>query len=314
MPQGRVDHFRGTDIEYIEYLENKLSKLTTPQIDRCRVCAVQLTQSVHSPPISPPSNVRKRARTDDIFIPYVPPPSSAITQEPVAKKQLLRWQYDMDKMLNDIPSADDWSSKRDMVGLSSSIDILRAFDMIIDGTKTPAVPLVANPYLPTDSHSSSDVLLRLASDYARTTSLLAVEKSFTTQIVLFRLLVFVSLCCVLLHHGVKRSLIDETMRICVSDSTDRNLDALRRGAGWVNRMISSLAPKGLGHRASEIFVLCGQSMSKYALYANAGSKAFSYFQDRVSTSGHENSNVEEQAWLPFSIPLLIKFVVGETCR
>jgi len=163
-------------------------------------------------------------------------------------------------MLRDISSAmDDWSSKRKAIGLPSSANILAAFDMIIDGAKSPTKPTAANNDLSMVPYQSSNAVLELLNNYARVTATLGIDKAFTVQVLRFRVLVFVSMCCVLIYYGVEKSLVDRAMRLCISQSVGKNLDCLRRGASWVNRRICTLGSAGLDHRASELFVLCKSS-------------------------------------------------------
>lgn len=49
--------------------------------------------------------------------------------------------------------------------------------------------------------------------------------------------------------------VDFIMQQCISDSSQKNLKLLRRGAFWVNQVMARLAKDGLGYLAYEIFVL-----------------------------------------------------------
>lgn len=238
--QQRIDNFQGTVDDYIAYLETKVKKLSG-----CR-----------SPPFSP-SDVRDDEihNSDSVAstpqLKFIPHDSNA----PPAKRQRKskpRWQIEMDNMLCNIPSATDWPSKRSIVGLSSLTGVTNAFDMIIGGITPSTKPITTDP----DCSLVQFQSLQLLNSYATTIAALEIEKTFTTQIFHFCKLVFVSLCEVLVYYGVKIKLVDDVMKICISQSDPGNLVVLRRGARWVNRMISALVTKGLGHLASETFVLC----------------------------------------------------------
>jgi hypothetical protein len=135
-------------------------------------------------------------------------------------------------MLKDISDTKDWSLKRASVGLLSSTDLLSAFDMIIHNTVSPPKPALTNTDVDFSLVCSEpdNAALRLLSSYAKVTAILKIGKAFMAQIVDFRVLVFVSICCVLLHHGVTKGLIDQVMRQSISNSGDKNLDRLRSAA------------------------------------------------------------------------------------
>lgn len=303
--QQRIDNFQGTLPEYVTYLENKVKQLTR----------------VHSPP-SPES--------DTVFIQC----DSEIFARPTkkARKPKPRWQVEMDGMLCDIPKAKEWSSKRAAVGLSSWIEILDAFDIIIDGAMRSAAPVAVESDRSIVRFEPADAFMRLLNRYANAVAVLDIRKRFTKQIVHFCQLVFVSLCCVLVYNGMDTSLVDDVMKIWIGPSDPKNLDVLRRGGRWANRMISALAKKGLCYRASEAFVLCGcyaaeehnaranvdgtggRSIAQYGRFVDAGERGFEYFCALLSVDGNDSSEPEPHAFLPFWIPYFIKTIVGDIYR
>jgi hypothetical protein len=160
----------------------------------------------------------------------------------------------MDAMLSDI-NDEDLVSRRKSVGLSSSSDILMALDLLVDG-KMPPDRVASDTSLSIVCYDPSNAIVQLLDSFATRTAALVIDKTFITQIYRFRMLVFVSLCCVALKRGVLVSVIEKIMQKCVSGSTAKNLSHLRSGALWVNRMMSTLASDGFGHLAYELFVLC----------------------------------------------------------
>ena len=225
----RIDNFQGSDSEYIIYLERKVTQLTRP----------------HSPPSSPQADVGDKLR----FVPFEPG-----TLATCGKTTPNRWQNEMDKMLGSFPGDGDWSSKRESTGLSTESKLLLAFD-IITGISMPSVkPTTVGSNLL--APAELDTAFRLVGGYAKSVAAMNTEKVFTTQIVNFCNVIFMSQCCDLLYQGVEASRVDDLMKICISKSDPKNLGVLRRGAIWVNRMIRVLAGDGLGQRASEAFVLC----------------------------------------------------------
>jgi len=278
----RIDNFQGSDSEYIIYLERKVTQLTRP----------------HSPPSSPQADVGDKLR----FVPFEPG-----TLATCGKTTPNRWQNEMDKMLGSFPGDGDWSSKRESTGLSTESKLLLAFD-IITGISMPSVkPTTVGSNLL--APAELDTAFRLVGGYAKSVAAMNTEKVFTTQIVNFCNVIFVSQCCVLLHQGVEASRVDDLMKICISKSDPKNLGVLRRGAIWVNRMIRVLAGDGLGQRASEAFVLCGETVAQYGRFADAGENGFSYFRKSVQARGFNESNAH--TFLPFWIPFFIKTILGD---
>ncbi len=262
--KSRVDNFEGPDSEYIAYLELKVTQLQRLAISQ----PADVAQPIYCPP-SPPSDHRSdivestdtnQPPADQLqFIPYVPvsdffDDSSSPRLGKRKRESIPRWQRNMDNMLRTIPDSHDWSPLRNGVGLSSSAEILVGYDMIIYGATVEEVGRTVA------SQHSCDPPLAFASNYARRTAALEVEGRFATQIVHFRKLILVSLCCVMLSHGVDKTLIDGILEVYISKSESKNLEALRYGARWVNRMIDALGSK-LHHRATELFVLCKKSWS-----------------------------------------------------
>lgn len=245
--QRRIDDFRGTDSEYIAYLESIVRQAIATQ---------------HPPPSPSRSAVRREASNDSDgeeaprnsieFIPYEPETDGDDSRPAKKQRGQPRWEHEMDNMLHDLNDP-DWSSVRKAVGLSSSNDILAAFDILI-GTKS-SIERPTNTDTSLVCYDASNAVLQLLDAMGSATSELKIRKKFARQIYLFHKFVFVSTCSVALYYGVDPDKVDEIMRRHISDTDGRNLDRLRSGALWVNRMMSKLAADGLGYMAYELFVV-----------------------------------------------------------
>lgn len=159
-------------------------------------------------------------------------------------------------MLKEISDAKNQSLKRVSVGLLSFIDLLSVFDIIIYSTVSPQGPTFANTnadflYI---FYKADNTTLRFLSSYAKGIVTLKIGKVFMAQIVGFRILVFVSICYILLYYGVEKGLINQVIREYISNLDGKNLDRLCSSALWVNRIVATLAPI-LRYRVSKIFVL-----------------------------------------------------------
>jgi hypothetical protein len=74
----------------------------------------------------------------------------------------------------------------------------------------------------------------------------------------FQELIFVAACEVLLENGYELELIDELMKLCISDSSTTNLQRLRGGARWFCSLVSS-RDAAWEHRITEHSFNCESS-------------------------------------------------------
>lgn len=346
----RMFDFKGDDSAYSHYLEAKVLELqeqlrqvsnSVPPLSAPQSSSLsppsssssslpQPSLSLLPPALCPqssslrPSPARSiategapRRSSDDEFIWNSRPP-------PVKKSRLSepRWKREIDKMLKGIPTAQQWDDKRRNLNLSSWDDVLLAFDLIIDRDNT----LLATKRVirETDSLASFDQaddeadnraaspLLISARAYARRTVALNAEGRFTTHVLQFRELVLISLCIALISDGIDTTVVNSVMKIFITDSEDeRYLQRVRDGALWVNNIISKLVNTGLGHRASEIFVLCSQSVVRYYRFAQSRKESSQYFISSLLQRSHPKRAPEDLDSLPFSIPFFIKTIATD---
>ncbi|KAF2835494.1 hypothetical protein M501DRAFT_1019771 [Patellaria atrata CBS 101060] len=225
-----------------------------------------------------------------------------------------RWQKIVDGIISDCAKPGFWQLKRLSLGLTnremnySVMCSILATSSIIYLDKE----LRANRIEIPANEGPRGRLLRIAAGYALSTVEYKPNASLTTQLQQFRELVFASLCVVLEQQTVPIAKINDIMRLCISASGTANLYRLRRGALWVNRVIAGLIKKGWGHHATELFFLCGRSVSQYGLLWESSSRSFPYFSARVEQS-RESANAlsDEPGWVPLCIPMIIKSLVGD---
>lgn len=233
--QKRIGNFLGTDSDYIAYLESIIHQAIP----------------MHALP-SPPCSSDKAGPSSIGFISYEPELYNDNLRPRPAKRQRTqpRWKHEMDGMLHDLKIS-DWSSEREKVGLASSAEILTAFDILI-ATK-PSMGLAVCTTVA--CYDTSNAVLQLLETFGSATAALKVGKTFAKQIYLFHELIFVSTCSVALQHGANQDEVDEIMRRHISSTDGKNLDRLRSGALWANRMMNKLAADGFKHMAYEFFVI-----------------------------------------------------------
>lgn len=195
------------------------------------------------------------------FIHYELPMAEKVVQRPLRH----RWMHEADILLKEIPEATTWVEKWEKRGLSHKFHYHNAVGTVL-GTPPTAesrFDAMSSATAILDNHDCNvrENLLASVSRYAETVKSSGAAVREAAHIAAFQELVFVSLCVILLDHGVETAMVDEIMRICVSDSSERNLRRLRLGALWVNKVIHELQWAGWGERASGIFILCKVSLN-----------------------------------------------------
>jgi hypothetical protein len=172
-----------------------------------------------------------------------------------------RWKRIVDQMTQGWDRPSSWIDNRAAIGLDSVEQNKQALTLIL-GMRNglPPVPSWVDASQPTSpgSTSTTEALIMSARKYALDTKASQRHAGFIVQVHIFRELIFASLCVVMEQQGLPIDTINDLMRICMSSSGPANLYRLRRGALWVNRVISGTMIKkmGWGHGSTEFFLLC----------------------------------------------------------
>lgn len=190
---------------------------------------------------------------------------STTPRQPLGNRfdRISRWKQIADQISKGWDKPNSWMEKRAAVGLDSAEQNKFALtailglkkDLLLHLGQEEVVLSVSRPC----TNDATDILVMSARQYALDSNDRQRNPGLITQIKAFRELVFASLCVVMEHQGIAINTIENLMRICISSSGSANLYRLRRGALWVNRMISGTLMKqmGWGHASTEFFVLCG---------------------------------------------------------
>ena len=249
----RINNFQGSIDEYIVYLESIVLQRNTPPPSPTRsdVRGEAIDGSVTDKlPYDAIKFIihRPEAKEDDA--------EDCCSARPGKRKRVeSRWEREMNEMTSRL-TPEDWASRRKSVGLSSQAGIIMGLDMLIQDIKPQPAQNTHEADLSAVTIYPANAVLQLLNTFAVKTAALKIQETFTTQIFSFQVFVFVSLCCVALQNGVDPALVDQTMQICISKSSTKNLARLRNGALWVNRVMFELAADGYDHLAYELFVLC----------------------------------------------------------
>lgn len=273
----RIDDFKGSKDCYIHYLESiaeecrthhRQPSATNPSDFTWNIQPLGSTSSEQGQPSVSAPNATKRFASDTLafsqsaskenhsksaprFIHYGFPVPLKASKRLCTEK--LRWRQEIQELLSDVPVAKDWLDGRKKNLLHSLTDNVRVLDVLTNNPEKFPTDKVEPVTL---SLTSQAQLFNCIESYAYKTKSRLAEANLQMLISRFQELVFLSFCATLVDVGVPRSAVDSAMRICVSDSGERNLETLRLGAKWVNRNIAELFKKGWGHRSTEIFLLC----------------------------------------------------------
>ncbi|KAF8847958.1 hypothetical protein BDZ45DRAFT_665151 [Acephala macrosclerotiorum] len=230
-----------------------------------------------------------------------------------------KWRKAADQLLEKVQFTTQWTA---WIKQLKSSEIDENASVIAEICGVPAqVP--AQIYDRQITNPKADGVIASAQAYARATKASQGNTAFVLKLHAFRELVFVSLCAVLEALGYPISTINETMRICVSDSKDTNLKRLRKGAVWANHRIVEL-DTALEGNATEWFFDHGVSISQYSLLAANNSNSTAHVAARflkmkkcplIPDCSQEVEEVQEAEegsnWTPLFIPTFIKVLVGD---
>lgn len=146
-----------------------------------------------------------------------------------------QWMRTADIMLKEVPFGRHWRDK--MIKMDSSI---------IAAVAMRAAPVPKGDVSPTEDTERKE-LLRLVRRFAERQS----ERRIN-----FEQLILVCLCKVLSSQGVPQGKIVETLQICISDTSERNIDNYLKGATWANKMMSEMFLTDWGYRAIDLIAIC----------------------------------------------------------
>jgi hypothetical protein len=256
-------------ISYIGFLEAKVSYLQAHH-EHCDTWIERSSILDPGSPYLPPDIVVANDKTQ------APQPPPSPTDNQFLKSSITtvqpkkgadgnpRWKRIVDQMTKGWDRPTSWVDKRFSIGLNSVEQNKNALTLIL-GLRNGLPPSWhdgVQPMSPPGGTSTSDALIMSARQYALDTKASQMNAGFVVQVHIFRELVFASLCVVMEQQGLPIDTINDLMRICMSSSGPANLYRLRRGALWVNRVISGTMMKKMGwsHGSTEFFLLCKRTL------------------------------------------------------
>jgi len=159
-----------------------------------------------------------------------------------------KWRPIADQILKDVLNPEQWNKRRENLGLDTTQGTAWLITSIL------GAPMQVSRQQETSQRAAG--VMVAAQAYANNTKATQELTDIFDQIQRFMWLVLVSLCAVLESLDFPLQEINETMRICLSDSEDINLKRLRRGALWVNSTIADMYAAGCGDQGMELFFSC----------------------------------------------------------
>jgi hypothetical protein len=239
-------------INYIGFLEAKVSYLQYHH-EHCDAWVSRSPVRDITSPYLPP-DLAVSDSEDENQIPLSPTKKSFTNTSftmapPKAGSGNPRWKRILDQMTKGWDTPSSWVDKRAAIELDSVEQNKHALTLIL-GLRNGLPPTwhdCPEPMSsPSEAASRTDALIMSARQYALDTKASQLHAGFVVQVHIFRELVFASLCVVMEQQGLPIDTINDLMRICMSSSGPANLYRLRRGALWVNRVISGTMVRTIG--------------------------------------------------------------------
>ena len=175
------------------------------------------------------------------------------------------WMRSANIMLQEVPSGPHWREK--LVRIDSSIIAAVAMDF---------APAPRGDVSPTGDVERNG-LIQLVRRFAERHSEGRVN---------FEQFILVCLCKVLSSQGVPQDKIVETLQICISDTSRKNIDRYLKGATWANMMMNELFFTEWGYRAVDLLAICEilrSSVGSSAELLNAGNRTIATY-GRIATA------------------------------
>ena len=320
----RQIEFEGNDTAYIRFLENKVLELenvlqTLPN-QRIRPSVPQSVRAGSNPRSSRrQSSTNERGNRPTVFqaIEYDPNHDDCYPKRVKSRSQTRdRWQSDLNGLLAKVPPLDYWRSHKKELSEKSRItlEVLAQAD----------ISLYQTPIVPPRTYSGPVDLVPILHQYCNFAMKTSPEGDFYCKLTCFRELVFMSFCAVALKVADNAASVFKVMReYSGSETQEKHLIKLTRGAIWANRSIFALSGTQWGSDCSDVFLLgkseqqlifvsinnflkAGQPVSFYARYAEY-SESLPYFLHQMRTkAGDHASSGKDSRPVSLAVPLIIE--------
>lgn len=254
-----------------------------------------------------------------MFVPYNVDRVTGRDEKPLLEEAL-------NEFLGDIPVASLWPTKRAELHLSEVRMNHLAVVILLGGPRIFGPPKERlNPLIPS---LSSNITFKSLNAYAHKTKVSLEAAKSAAKLARCQELVFISMCNVFLHLGYSITLIHQAICACFGPRHPKSFDRLLRGALWANRCIALLFDKGWDHRSTEDFLLCKTSSARrtdgstsltciggrpVTFYARLSDykESSKLLEEHLTRAEYKTPLDEAPEWIPYSIPCIIKTLVGD---
>lgn len=243
---NRLFPFKGSDAEYIKYLESMLLEVRYPGNSSSRPSCHQIALT----PSSGQSNFINLSK--ETF-----PQKSSQGKLSKPPQKVAQWELELQRFLSSVPSAQNWNDARAITGFATE-DRNKLAIQIMLGRPASSVPSFnfQDPDAPSLLPMDEEDLITRGCDYGRFVVRSVDDGKFAVRVAKYQRLIFVCYCTVLIYVGNSKETVNWMMRRFISDTDDKNLERHRSGCLWVNRCIAGLLEQRWGYKSWELFVLC----------------------------------------------------------
>lgn len=244
----RIDSFKGTDSEYIKYLEYQLMQFrsdahpsTEPQLRGPVNSGLRQHGTIPGQMMLNDKHMQSSPLPELDIVIWSPgrPSNNANSATAVA------FPDRFNSFRRGIPrNEEEWEEKRQSLDLANPDGLFRAFDelMLVSPTWTMEKDLPVN--------GVQDSLIQ----YGNRLGIITHEVHRLKKISKFGKLIFIAACCVAINTKHPRDKVDDAMRSCLTSmATAKTLRRYRRTALFILQQMDELYPE-LSHRAFEIFL------------------------------------------------------------
>ena len=252
----RVDTFRGTNREYISYLEEQV--LTLRQRLKVSPCPDATTRSTDNAVWAAEETgpvQRQQQPYSDAFAEAMDIPDERAAKR--TRKHEPRWMQNAKALIAQTPTAVSWSESLRTQGIH---DIMTSGDAVIcllDSKLELRLPAKLTVPEGTQVEADSSDTLTYLRDYAQTTAMRGTLASTALALANFQKFLVLSACGVLMEGETPIASVLDIVRICVGEnSSDEHCRRTVTAAKYLNVLVDRLNIHGWGSRASELLLLC----------------------------------------------------------
>jgi hypothetical protein len=201
-----------------------------------------------------------------------------------------------------------------------------AMVILLDDPRTFRLPM--GTLSTVDPSASSNCIFQGLNLYACKTKISRQVAASAAKLAQFQELVFVSMYNVFLHLGYSIISIYQAIYTCFGPRSSKSFDRLLRGAIWANKCISFLFDKGWQYLSTENFLLCktsrarrtdwwtsltciGGRLVKFYARISDYKESAKLLEEHLTQPKYKMSLEEDPEWIPYSIPCIIKILIGD---